>query len=243
MKVYTDKEIEKLISDKFENIDIIAMKEYKDFMYLLENNFSYYNLCIASINACLGEMVFSTQDEIPNFEELTPKAFKALRTLTEYSPVYSSVSLDYIKFIALTQPISDKSKEFKDAVNELRNDEKEWEFLKGFNKLTEEKGYYAIDLYVEDMLADNRILKFKGIRLNDRDSLVLEAEKENITESINDPEIVEYLKKYNRRVNYSDEFQNKQWNLFLFKKRDVQPKGIILELKTYGRRELLELSQ
>jgi hypothetical protein len=212
-------------------------------MYELEDNLTSYNLAIARIKSVLGGMLFSFQEEIPNFEQLTPNAYKALRNIPDYYPIYSSVSLDYINFIAILQPISEESIEYKVLVNEISGDESEWDFLKGLNEFTESKGYYAIDLYVEDMIASDRLLNFKGIRLNDSDSLVIEAPRENITECLNDSKLNDYLQMNQRQVNYGSELKNKEWNLFLFEKRDVQPRGIILDLKTYNDGEHLELNK
>ncbi len=231
-KEYTDEEIDKLIEDKSADIDTLAMKEYTDSMYKLENEYTSYNLAIAKIKSCLGEMVFSTQDEIPNFELLTPKAYRALKNTPEYYPIYSSVSVDFISFIALSQQIDNNSNEYKTAVNKIRKDESEWDFLNGLNKLADSKGYYVIDLYVEDLLTSDRTVKIKGIRLNNGGSIKLEGSKENIIDSKNEPELDEYLKKYKRQINYGDYLKNGQWNLFIFEKRDVQPDEIILDLMT-----------
>jgi hypothetical protein len=225
-RIYTNEEIDVARNDKEGEIEKQLLLDYIDNTYQLEEEFSYYDLSLALIYEGMLDN-FLAAGSAKDWLEYHPTAYKYLSEAPDYNPVFSGLSLDDIKYIAISQPMDKRSYDFSEAVDQLRGEEKELEFLEGFKTLADEKGYYVIDLYVEDLLELNRQIDFEGIYFRE-----YESNEDNfslITTKPDDIELQNYLDKYQREVNYSNELQERKWNLFLFEKRSDLPKEVSIK--------------
>lgn len=241
-KIYSGVEIDSIRKEKEDAIARKSLEEYKNVMLKLQRQFSYYDLTIASIKKNMIQN-FWYEDNAFNWQQNTIDATKYVDNIPEYSPIYSGISLDDIHFIALSQPTRKESQKYSDVVNKIIGEKNETDFLSGFNNLANSKGYYALDIYVDDLLCLDRRISIDGIKFTLDGSIdIKNKQMENLSISTNDISLNNYLKKYNREVNYSKELKNKSWNLFLFKKRELQPYSILISLKTYNN-EFVELKK
>lgn len=131
--------------------------------------------------------------------------------------IYSAVSKDGVHFIAVAYPRRD-SDSYESAINTITGNENEYEFFKSF---IEPPGiadpiYYAVDLYVEDLLGDKQNFEVE----------LWEPSVGATAYPVEHPEldgnVEKILKKYNRAVP-SSTIRNKEWNLFLFQSYAADP--------------------
>ena len=240
LRIYNRDEIEKILDNKEKSIMSIIKIEYKESMYRLEEELTCYNKVIAAINYNIGGFhyyLYKDNNE-PIWSTETPRAYEYIKNRPEFPMVYSGISNDYIKVIVILQPIYEEHSQYKEVVNDMRGNEKEYEFINGLRSIMGSKGYYAVDIYVEDLLELNRELSFDRIVLLDDWEDYNVEEKRNLSKNQNDAELEKYLKHYQREVNYSNSLNNKEWNLFLFQKTEQQPYNICIGLTTFGKHEV-----
>lgn len=231
-KTYTWYEIDELIYDMDDLTDPLV-EEYIYWMHELDKEYSPKNLIMAyKYRNIAGAFFFNKEahkgDGHTDWSKVTPNAQKYMRE-NNYVPIIYEMTSDFIQLTAIVQPIGDEYKEFYSLINETRNSEKEVEFLKGL----EELGYYAVDVYIDDILLGDREIPCNGIRLYEGYYTDLKEVYDNITEIPEDDDLKEYLSIYDRQVNIGKQLNNKEWNLFLFNKRDTQPASISLHIRTY----------
>jgi hypothetical protein len=232
-KVYSSLEIDDIRKEKEESIAKNTLEEFKQAMTDLQKQFSYYDLTIASIK---NKMIqnFWYEDNAFEWQQDMQDAIKYVDNIPEYSPIYSGISVDDISFLVLSQPLNKESQKYEDVINKISGNSNEMEFLTGINTIANNNGYYAIDIYVDDLLCLDRKIEIDGIRFTLDGSIDIEDNQfENLRIQPDDIELEEYLNKYNREINYSKELKNKSWNLILFNKKELQPYSIVIRCRTY----------
>ncbi|CAH1219079.1 hypothetical protein PAECIP111892_04657 [Paenibacillus auburnensis] len=145
--------------------------------------------------------------------------------------IFSGISKDGVHFIAVANPQQD-SESYEPTINTITGNDKEYEL---FNSLLEPPGiadpiYYAVDLYVEDLLGENQEFEVE----------LWEPSVGAVDYPVEHPEldanVEKILKKYNRAAP-SPILQNKKWNLFLFQSYSIHPvfmlryNGEVIELQ------------
>lgn len=230
-KKYTSSYIYNIRQKKEETIAKKILSEYKDTLLRLDKEFSYYDLAVATIRKNMMDNFLYNDDDISWLNNV-PNANDYLSKSPKYSPVFSALSLDDILFITVAQPMEKDTYKYKNATDQLCNSKDELEFLEGFKNLANSKGYYALDVYVEDLLKLNRSIKLKGIRFTQDGSFKLEDSFHNLKNKPDDIALEKYLNKYKREVNYGNELHEGKWNLFLFDKKEVQPFSILIEFNS-----------
>lgn len=231
-KTYTWEEIDDMIENRDDITDPLV-ESYIYWMHELDKEFSPLNLIMAAKYGSIGGAAFFRKEDragngYTDWNKITPNASKYFNEYP-YIPIVHAMTFDYVQVTALVQPIGDEYQEFYSVMNETRNSEDEVEFLKGLYDL----GYYAVDVYVDDKLLEDREIPCNGIKLYEGYGTTLDEIYDNMTEMPEDSGLAEYLSKYNRQVNLSKQLMNKEWNLFLFDKRDTQPAIIEVHIGTY----------
>ncbi|MGI6084925.1 MAG: hypothetical protein ACOYIF_05705 [Acetivibrionales bacterium] len=243
LRTYTLEEIDKMIEDRNDITDPLV-EQYIYWMHELDREYTPKNLIMAAKYRNIGGVYFFRKEAVAengytDWEKETPNAVQYMKR-QPYIPIVSEITADFILITAIVQPIGDDEyKEFYDLMNETRNLQNEVEFLKGLNEL----GYYAVDIYVDDLLLSDREIPCNGIKMYEEYAIDLEERFDNLTEMPNDDALIDYLKKYNRNINFSKQLKNKEWNLFLFNKRNNQPANISLYIRTHNTKGGLGLRQ
>ncbi|MGI6085434.1 MAG: hypothetical protein ACOYIF_08310 [Acetivibrionales bacterium] len=243
LRTYTLEEIDKMIEDRNDITDPLV-EQYIYWMHELDREYTPKNLIMAVKYRNIGGMYFFRKEAMAgkgytDWEKETPNAVQYMKR-QPYIPIVSEITADFILITAIVQPVGDDEyKEFYDLMNETRNLQNEVEFLKGLNEL----GYYAVDIHVDDLLLSDREIPCNGIKMYEEYAIDLEERFDNLTEMPNNDALIDYLKKYNRNINFSKQLKNKEWNLFLFNKRSNQPANISLYIRTHNTKGGLGLRQ
>lgn len=242
LKSYTWEEINKMTEDRYDITDPLV-DQYLYWMHELDKEYSLKNLLMAANYRNIADTFHFIKEGMAgkgytDWKKETPNAVQYMKSQS-YIPIVCGITGDFITITAIVQPIGDEYKEFYNLMNETRNQQNEVEFLKGLNEL----GYYAVDIYVDDLLLSDREIPCNGIKIYEDYSIDLEEKFYNLMEMPNDDALMEYLKKYNRNVNFSKNLNNKEWNLFIFNKRNNQPANISLFIRTYSTKGGLGLKQ
>ena len=145
------------------------------------------------------------------------------------SIVYTGLSDDFIHFIAIVQPQISHSFDFTDAINELANDKNEMDMISYIMDI-EPVGYFALDLYAEDLLNQDshktfpisNIDVYYGDFINEK--LCVEA----ITENIED--VNTYLSDYDRVMKTDYNLKTNSWNLFITDQIWSIPTEIVVDI-------------
>ena len=213
-KVKIDREVRKMeaISNALDKLTPRIIKEFRESIANLENHFSIENLVMASIKIkpliCLN-----FQGEDAKF--FMDKVDLIRNPILLKSTVYSNVTSDGIKFIAIVQPVTSESNDFANIANKIRDSEEE---MKLMAEMKEQGDSFAVDIYVEDLLAASDEINLSSIFLDKKYTYV----KSPTTGDVN------ILAKYNRTISNSLKLKNKTWNLFLFQKTNSLPKEITI---------------
>ncbi|GMQ61372.1 hypothetical protein [Vallitalea maricola] len=142
--------------------------------------------------------------------------------ISSFSVIYSGVSSDNIQFIAIVQPQMSNSFDFTDLVNEITGTKNEMDILSNIMTI-EPDGFYAIDLYAEDLLGTKDIIKIDNLELkfdNDYEAFINKDKRE----------INNYLDEYDRKMKTDLSLKNKSWNLFIFNNKYLDPDEINLQV-------------
>jgi hypothetical protein len=233
-KTYTKDEINDVMNAKQNDIADPLINDYFYWMHQLDGEAIPKNFIMAFIyNQLAGYFLYdreTKENEIyTDWEVETPNAYNYMQNVYHITPIPACMTRDCVKMVSVVQPIGDEYKDFYEVMNEIRGSNDEVEFLQGLNDL----GYYAVDIYVEDMLELDRRIPCNGIKLYNTDATNTTEIFDNISKMPEDDQLQDYLNKFNRQANFSNELQNKEWNLFLFAMRDMQPSIISVYIRTY----------
>ncbi|GMQ55973.1 hypothetical protein AN1V17_03650 [Vallitalea sediminicola] len=221
---YNDKinanELEKLTKEKIKEFTEVASKAEKT---PTDENI---------INAHIIGKVFDSLDLEESDRKWVDEKRQFLEdNISNFSVIYSGVSLNNVQFIAIIQPQMTNSFDFTETVINLRNDKKEMNILNDIMTI-EPDHLYAIDLYAENLLDVNDIIEIDNLELkfDNEYELFIDEEKK---------EVNAYLEEYDRRVKTDLTLNDKSWNLFLFKNNNLDPDEIIIEIND----ELIKLTK
>lgn len=189
----------------------IAEKLLKDFKVYIEKKPTYHNLVLASdkANGILGIYKdFLKQEDI----QWVSQKHEQIKRSLHFSTVYFGYSRSGLYFIALAQPQLSHNYDYEEVMNSIRGLEDETVFLSKIGFLPSNDRYYALELYVEDLLENKKELSI--------DVLLTEKEGE-VQKPIcnpNNPNFNSLLLQFNRSFDGSKIIKSKGWKLFLFRK-------------------------
>lgn len=150
------------------------------------------------------------------------------------SPIYFTYTQNGLHLLAIATPLGPKKKEFQEAMNSVRGDAQEYDFLKelsAYQHTDQPDGtYFALDLYVEDMLHSNV------------DAIPIDGFVIGTSESLSNPQqagLDELLKKYNRTLGDLHALKNKSWNVYLFDAHAGAPNLPSITVKQKGQAHYL----
>lgn len=203
--------------DKIDELTKNKIAEFKEAVSKAEQNMSNENLVKAFIIGKVLEKLYIEQTDRKWIEE--KKKFLEYR-LGSFSLIYTGISPDYEQFTALIQPQMTNSYDFTEAVNSVANDDDEMDMLDDISYI-EPEGYFAIDLYVEDLLDTQETIQIDNLRLDfdDGNTVYMDEDIE---------EVDRYLKDYDRKMKKDLTLDNKSWNLYIFKKTEFEPNEITI---------------
>jgi hypothetical protein len=190
--------------------DSVAKKLLLDFQVYSNKNPTYYNLVMASDKAIGILGIYRA-----NFNEselaLVSKKYSEIKGSLDFSTVYFGYSKSGLHFIVLAQPQMTHNFDFSEAMNKIREDESETNFLNDIGLLPLNKRYYAIDVYAEDLFKRQKFTKL---------NIVISEEGKELQKTITtlkDDTFDELLLKYKRNYNNDNIIENGKWKLYLFK--------------------------
>lgn len=145
------------------------------------------------------------------------------------SIVYTGLSDDFIHFIAIVQPQISHSFDFTDAINELANDKNEMDMISYIMDI-EPVGYFALDLYAEDLLNQDshKTFPISNIDVYYGDFINEKSCVEAITENIED--VNTYLSDYDRVMKTDYNLKTNSWNLFITDQIWSIPTEIVVDI-------------
>jgi hypothetical protein len=129
-----------------------------------------------------------------------------------FSTIYFGYSKDGIRFVAIAQATMSHNYDFSDLVNKISNSSQEADFINHL-AFIEPKGYYAIDIYTEDLFNKRKNIEI-DLSVKDNKDIF----QSPLTE-IKDDGFDNYLKKYNREMCKTKDIELNKWNLFVFNER------------------------
>ena len=186
----------------------IAKKLLFEFKTYANKEPTYYNLVIASDKAIgiLGcyKNYLDSKDIAWVF-----KKYSQIKKSLDFSTIYFGYSKSGFHFIALAQPQMNHNFDYTDSMNKISGFETETSFLADILYLPE--SYYALDVYVEDLLGKRKVIKI-GISIEE------EGETQIPIVDLKDSDLNALLSKYNRELIYSDSINSRKWKLYLFRK-------------------------
>lgn len=194
------------------------LNDYKSIINLMKTEPTTYNLIRAldKANGLLGVY----RDYLKN-EDLVwvQKNYEALKnTLGSFSTIYFGYSKSGLHIIALAQPLMSHNFNYKEVANKIRGDNKETDFL---SEIYLKPRYYAIDLFVENLLGKPRNLNL-DITVSEGD----ESQKPIFDEKVKE-DIKDILDKYHREYSPSKTISTGEWKLYIFKKDMGWPQIVI----------------
>ncbi|WP_113672687.1 hypothetical protein [Vallitalea guaymasensis] len=142
--------------------------------------------------------------------------------ISSFSVIYSGVSSDNILFIAIVQPQMSNNFDLADLVNDITGTKNEMEILSNIMTI-EPDGFYAIDLYAEDLLGTKDMIKTDSLKLKFDDGYESFINKDK-------KEINAYLEVYDRKIKIDLTLSDKSWNLFLFNNKYLDPDEINIQV-------------
>lgn len=232
-------EIQDFLNKNEEDIFFRERQHFVNALNVLNNDNSLYNQFITRWHHSIVFALYIS-DYYPGYQyfyrDKFPKAVASLSEKITGSPILYGDTSDHIYLFAIGTPLTDENQKYREAVSRIRGREDEYDFLLGLYNLLDSKGYYAIDMYVEDGLDLNRKIPFTGVKIQETPGTYSIDERDridNITEPIDDTALAEHLKRYNREANYSGQLFNRQWNLIIFPKPDIIPRELRVHIKTY----------
>ncbi|MEC0212790.1 hypothetical protein [Paenibacillus ehimensis] len=209
--IKNDQESKILEKGKRREVGLRLLNEFSDYISKIEQGeASKYNLIMASDRA-RGLANFNMDDETVKW--LIRKQDDIKQNLKD-SIVYSGYSVSGVHFIALTHPVTKKQQVYKEAVNKLRGLENEFDFLSDVVMRTDsrssETSYFAVDVFAEDLLGENKEITIKGV------SIPFKKSRSNNISNPNDKRLNESMSIYGREVSNNLIIPNLKWNIFLF---------------------------
>lgn len=195
-------------------------QEYEGYIQKIENGqASEYDYVMASDRAN-GLRVLSledgTQDELIKQDELK-------QYLTE-SPILNGYTSKGIHFVAVVQPVRiSVINQYKDAIHTVRGDNQEIELFETLDSFSykSETGYFAIDIFVEDLLGDTQQHSI-NVSIMDDTSEYFPLEKPYF-----EGELDYLVTRYNREIPFNKNVIDGSWQLFLFETAMNQPKVFV----------------
>lgn len=182
---------------------------------------SYYDYVMASDRAN-GLMLLSLEDSIQD-EQLTLKQEELKQELIE-SPILNGYTSKGIHFVAIVQPVTISVTDlYKDAIHTVRGDNQEIELFDTLDSFSykSETGYFAIDLFVEDLLGNSKQHSL-NVTIQDDNSEYFPLESPYY-----EGELDYLVSTYHRAAPFNKNVMDRDWQLFLFETSMNQPKVIV----------------
>lgn len=205
-------EIEKFTKEKINEFNEAASKA-------AEKTPTHENIIKAHI---IGKVFDSLDIEESDRKWIDEKRQFLEDNISSFSVIYSGVSSDNILFIAIVQPQMSNNFDLADLVNDITGTKNEMEILSNIMTI-EPDGFYAIDLYAEDLLRTKDMIKTDSLKLkfDDGNESFINKDKK---------EINAYLKVYDRKIKTDLTLSDKSWNLFLFNNKYLDPDEINIQV-------------
>ncbi|WP_304942683.1 hypothetical protein [Vallitalea guaymasensis] len=204
-------EIEKFTKEKINEFNEAASKA--------EKTPTHENIIKAHI---IGKVFDSLDIEESDRKWIDEKRQFLEDNISSFSVIYSGVSSDNILFIAIVQPQMSNNFDLADLVNDITGTKNEMEILSNIMTI-EPDGFYAIDLYAEDLLRTKDMIKTDSLKLkfDDGNESFINKDKK---------EINAYLEVYDRKIKTDLTLSDKSWNLFLFNNKYLEPDEINIQV-------------
>ncbi|WP_273321569.1 hypothetical protein [Vallitalea guaymasensis] len=204
-------EIEKFTKEK--------IKEFNEAASLAEKTPTHENIIKAHT---IGKVFDSLDIEESDRKWIDEKRQFLEDNISSFSVIYSGVSSDNILFIAIVQPQMSNNFDLADLVNDITGTKNEMEILSNIMTI-EPDGFYAIDLYAEDLLGTKDMIKTDSLKLkfDDGNESFINKDKK---------EINAYLEVYDRKIKTDLTLSDKSWNLFLFNNKYLDPDEINIQV-------------
>ena len=204
-------EIEKFTKEKINEFNEAASKA--------EKTPTHENIIKAHI---IGKVFDSLDIEESDRKWIDEKRQFLEDNISSFSVIYSGVSSDNILFIAIVQPQMSNNFDLADLVNDITGTKNEMEILSNIMTI-EPDGFYAIDLYAEDLLGTKDMIKTDSLKLKFDDGYESFINKDK-------KEINAYLEVYDRKIKTDLTLSDKSWNLFLFNNKYLDPDEINIQV-------------
>ncbi|QUH29089.1 hypothetical protein [Vallitalea guaymasensis] len=204
-------EIEKFTNEKINEFNEAASKA--------EKTPTHENIIKAHI---IGKVFDSLDIEESDRKWIDEKRQFLEDNISSFSVIYSGVSSDNILFIAIVQPQMSNNFDLADLVNDITGTKNEMEILSNIMTI-EPDGFYAIDLYAEDLLGTKEMIETDSLKLKFDDEYESFINKDK-------KEINAYLEVYDRKIKTDLTLSDKSWNLFLFNNKYLDPDEINIQV-------------
>ena len=177
---------------------------------------SLHSLVLASekLNAILGP--YSKYFDDSKLSWVYDKKEIIDRNMGSFSTIYTGYSKSGIKFIALASPTMTGNFDYNSVVHSIRKDKNEPQFLSAVITHSHKTNYYAIDLYMEDLIGEREHCQIELLLYDD--NVIQRPIKE-----VKDEELKRLLLDHSRKYSKNNIIKNKEWKLFLFENKVSWP--------------------
>lgn len=194
------------------------LMDLREYYKKLENNYSDYYLVMASckINGLLS--VYKQYINDADLNWIIEKKTEIDNRIGDSSTIYFGYLKSGVFVIALTQPQISHNYDFEETMNKIRGTNDEANLLNDINFL-EHKGYYAIDIYADNLLGCESDVKI-NVSISDSVQRGDDSDGGTYKPIINpqDEALNDILKRYGRSVDNDNKFTYREWKLYLFEK-------------------------
>ncbi len=198
----------------------VAQELFKDFENIVkkieEENQENFKLLVEDLVIASGKAnglnvykSYLTDEERKWFSE---KARKVWDRMGSFSTVYFGYTKSGLEFIVLVTPTMTNNFDYANVVNTIREDENETNMLFEIGSIRVGSGiscYYALDVYVKDLLEYREEFKIEISVSND-------GEVYHPIRGIKNDQIDAILSEYERSIDETDIIKDQQWKLYLF---------------------------
>jgi hypothetical protein len=214
-----DKSVNAFVDAINKNDTKLSKDLYTDAMYDLRMTYSKYY----GISGVYKS--YFTNDDI---NSISKKLDSISNKISGGDIIHFGYSKNGIFFIVLAQPQSNVDFQSEDVINKIRNDENEANFFSDIGMSTKSgDGYYALDVYVEDLNSRNNNNEYTvdDIAISDEDGVTHASGK------LQDSDLENILSKYKRNIEWNNTLINKGWKMFLFDTKGVRLPKIEIKYK------------
>jgi hypothetical protein len=207
------------------------IEEFKQLVEKYDMKKTNYNLIKAIVS---GSFLGSFQLDEEDAYWVEEKREYLANQLDSFSVVYIGASSEGLQFVAIITPMMTNSFEgYSKTMGQIRGDDREVDLLAGISFLNTPHNYFAVDVYVKDVLD-----LYDEIKIHDF-YLSVESRKKvhYISERPESPDLEKLLNEYNRDINVSDVMKENDWNLYLFEDPLVEPTAITIVHKGFSESE------